>query len=1393
MNDGQVVFDITGSHTSLDSSLDRATDSIAKKTAKWTALAQTAVDGLLNLTSKAIDGFGDLLKNGVSYNARMQDYMTNFGTLLGSTEEAEKKITELKQYAVKTPFAMSDLAQATQTMLSFGLTSEETSMHLKRLGDISMGDAQKLQSLTLAFSQVSSTGKLMGTDLLQMINAGFNPLQVLAEKTGVSIGDLKAVMAGDKTSDDFNFRMLEAQKEVAELGVNASEGAIMLAKIGEEGEISADMVAAAMRIATSEGGLFFNALENASANFNAQWSTMQDNLSTLTGNVFADVFDSLATDVMPTVNRWLSEMNDAYEKDGFAGLAGAAGGIFDEIGLLAKNTGEAVLTNLLTGLTGDPQKAEEIKAVISDLFSAAGESLGTIKDAGLDALAWVKDNGELVGKAASLAAAGFALFTLAGSPMALVMTGLATAIAALTTDWSTFEQKHPALVAAFEKVTGLDFSIVTASMQVFKDGFYQLGGTLASALPSVKSAIDGGLQWLNDHGLSLGTVLMIAALGFGALTVAGSPLATALAAIAGAISLFGTNWVEFEKAHPAFVAQFEKLTGLDFTKVAAGMESFKSTVWQLGGTLGEMWPVAKSAIDNALQWLNDHGVTLSTAAAMIALGFGAIAIAGNPLALALSGIAAAVALFGTNWATFETDHPEFVAKFEQLTGLDFTPVANGLSTFKGAVSSVGTALGEMWPIAKSAIDNALLWLNDHGVTLGTAAAMIALGFGAIVLAGNPLALAFSGIAAAIALFGTNWATFEADHPEFVAKFEELTGLDFTPVANGLSTFKGAVSKVGDALSSMWPIAKSAIDNALQWLNDNGVSLSQAAILMALGFGALMIASNPLALALAAVAGAIGLFGTNWETFETDHPEFVAKFEEITGLDFSTVTTSLSSLKRNLSAFWDDVAKPLLSWLMDNGEAVEVILLALGAAMVAMGNPLAGFMLIAKVIVTNWDDIKTTVTNAYNAVSTFLTQTVPEAWNTFVEGIQSLWKSCVCDPIDNAAKSVLDFFGIQLPEDWSLTQTIADAWGNVWDAIVKATEAADEFLNTPIETQWTDDKVRAAYQYVAAMESYMNGSDMSESDEYTAWALADQAYARLEELLGAEDAAAFRTTYEEDNGRSVYDDEGRLHIPAEWLPGMSEQQAAQLGMDALPNIAEGLFSHWSDEAKALAKTYIQRTQAGDEKGASEAAKALSFEVSPESLKSFVQLVEELSKEGVEIPANWFSSTEANLQSELDRMTLHAAVSGYLNMEDGKDGSPQTGQAHAAGGVFTAAARLLDRSGNLHTVGESGAEAVLPLDELWRRLGLMLDSAFSMQMAQLPTAILPVPSASAAPAPMPAAQDSPDYEALAEDLAARFAAAIDGMAVEMDRHKVGKILTPEVSRNINDEAIKRKWTT
>lgn len=62
-----------------------------------------------------------------------------------------------------------------------------------------------------------------------MVNAGFNPLNTLAEKTGTSLGDLKDVMSGGKGSAAFRKQMKDAQNEVKKLGAGASEGAKLLA------------------------------------------------------------------------------------------------------------------------------------------------------------------------------------------------------------------------------------------------------------------------------------------------------------------------------------------------------------------------------------------------------------------------------------------------------------------------------------------------------------------------------------------------------------------------------------------------------------------------------------------------------------------------------------------------------------------------------------------------------------------------------------------------------------------------------------------------------------------------------------------------------------------------------------------------------------------------------------------------------------------------------------------------------------------------------------------------------------------------------------------------------------------------------------------------------------
>ena len=521
MSDGKVEFSITGNLQGINSALNSATNAISTQTAKWTVLGQTAMNALVSAAKAGFNAVKDLALNAFEYNAKMETYAVNFKTLLGSAEAAQGKLTELKEYAAKTPFALEDLADATQTMLAFGLTSEESSLALQQLGDISLGDANKLQSLTLAFSQISSAGKLAGQDLLQMINAGFNPLQVIAEKTGVAYADLHAVMSGEKTSEDFNLRMEAARKEVEELGTSASEGAIMLAQIGKDGMISADMVAAAMRIATSEGGAFYKALESASQTAQGQIATIQDSWDMLTGKVTGGVFDKLSTEVFPKVIGWLDELNAAYDKDGFEGLKGAAGGIFDELGELAFNAGAGLITKLYNGLTGDDKTTEEVKAYLAEIFGAAGDVVNNIKEAGVGFFEWVKDNGELVGGAATAIGIGFGVMLITTHPVAAALTVLAGAIALLTTDWTTFEEKYPLLSKTFEDLTGIDFSDFTAAVEgartniaaFYNDAIKPLVDGLSAFVANNPETIQAlaltaaGLLWLISPGLAAAVVI----------------------------------------------------------------------------------------------------------------------------------------------------------------------------------------------------------------------------------------------------------------------------------------------------------------------------------------------------------------------------------------------------------------------------------------------------------------------------------------------------------------------------------------------------------------------------------------------------------------------------------------------------------------------------------------------------------------------------------------------------------------------------------------------------------------------------------------------------------------------------------------------------------------------
>lgn len=175
--------------------------------------------------------------------ADMQMLRTSLDTLTGSAEEGSSIFQQLNKYAAKTPYQTKELAQAAKTMMAFGINAGDTMNALKMLGDVALGDRERLSGLSLAFAQVQSTGRLMGQDLLQMVNQGFNPLQIISEKTGKSMAVLKKEM--------------------------------------ENGAISADMVTEAFKIATSEGGRFYGGAEQGSKTLSGVFSTLSDNVQML--------------------------------------------------------------------------------------------------------------------------------------------------------------------------------------------------------------------------------------------------------------------------------------------------------------------------------------------------------------------------------------------------------------------------------------------------------------------------------------------------------------------------------------------------------------------------------------------------------------------------------------------------------------------------------------------------------------------------------------------------------------------------------------------------------------------------------------------------------------------------------------------------------------------------------------------------------------------------------------------------------------------------------------------------------------------------------------------------------------------------------------------------------
>ena len=247
-------------------------DPAERATSKWTVAAGQLI---ADFTKKAASSLQSVVKSGLDYNRSMESYLTNFKVMLGDEQLAAEKLEEIRRMAASTPFSLSDLTEGTQTLLQFGVAADDTTGVLKRLGDISLGNADKLQTLVRAYGKMSSAQKVTLENVNMMIDAGFNPLNQICDATGESMSAL--------------------YKRIS------------------DGKVSFNELEAAVAAATSEGGQFYNGMLEASQTFNGRLSTLKDNVAALTGELTSGLFSALG-DIIVKANELVVSITEDDSK-----------------------------------------------------------------------------------------------------------------------------------------------------------------------------------------------------------------------------------------------------------------------------------------------------------------------------------------------------------------------------------------------------------------------------------------------------------------------------------------------------------------------------------------------------------------------------------------------------------------------------------------------------------------------------------------------------------------------------------------------------------------------------------------------------------------------------------------------------------------------------------------------------------------------------------------------------------------------------------------------------------------------------------------------------------------------------------------------------------------------
>ena len=341
----------------------------------FTVLKGTMANLASQAISKVVDGFKELVGGAGNYQKSMEYYTTSFTVMTGSADKAGETVKKLADIGATTPFDMPQLADATSLLMNFGFSADDAVDSMMMLGDISQGNADKLDTIARAYGKMNSAQKVSLESINMMIDAGFNPLQEISEHTGESMQSLY-----DRIS---------------------------------KGKMSVDEITESMKRSTSEGGKYFQSMD-------AQSQTLDGRLSTLSDTVNSKLGEALQPILQKTADEWIPNITNAIDNMDIDSVVSTIEEIVSTVGELfgfIMDNGDTIIS-LVVGI-GTAMLTWNVASMINGVvtaiqaFQAANEG-ATVAQALL--------NGVMM-----------------ANPIVLVVTLLAGLIATIITLWNTNE------------------------------------------------------------------------------------------------------------------------------------------------------------------------------------------------------------------------------------------------------------------------------------------------------------------------------------------------------------------------------------------------------------------------------------------------------------------------------------------------------------------------------------------------------------------------------------------------------------------------------------------------------------------------------------------------------------------------------------------------------------------------------------------------------------------------------------------------------------------------------------------------------------------------------------------------------------------------------------------